>query len=108
MTASGERWPPGIGKLTGMIRRRDGVVLVLHLDGNGVTVWLPVQPGGRAAIRYTAALRRMHDLDIDLTYRPARCRLSASIRYPVEHVLPLAAALAVAAAGVPTVVRIDS
>ncbi|MHA6794368.1 hypothetical protein ACVGVM_12800 [Pseudonocardia bannensis] len=103
----GKAPPPGVGRLTGMIRRPGGVLLRIVLpDGARMQLWLPAELDRTAAIRRTAGLRRLRRLHIDLTARPPHCRLSALAHYPVERSLPLRAALAVAASGVPTVVRV--
>jgi hypothetical protein len=76
--------------------------------GDEATVRLPCRPDRAAARRVTEGLRHLGWVRIDLTGRQCSAELLASARRPVRRSLPLPAALALAEAGIPTLVVRDA
>lgn len=82
-------------------------ILTVRLPGGALRdLVLPAAPDPVLARRSTAGFRRLAWLRIDVCRAEARCRVSGIVRRPCSQRLPLAAALALADAGLPVVVRV--
>jgi hypothetical protein len=101
------RRPGRVGRLVGLTEDDGHVDLLVRVaDGTSVQVRMPARVDRQAALRHTGDLRRLLHISLDLTCRPPLCRLAATTRRPINRRLPLTAALALAATGVPTTIVI--
>jgi hypothetical protein len=99
--------PGRVGRLVGLTEDGGHVELLVRVaDGTNVQVRVPARVDRQAAVRHTGDLRRLLHISLDLTCQPPLCRLAATTRHPINRRLPLAAALALAATGVPTTIMI--
>lgn len=81
------------------------VVSVRPSSGPDHRVVVPAAPDAGLARRLTAGFRHVSWVRIDVTGPTPRCEVGGATRRPRRQPLPLAAALALADAGVPTTVR---
>ncbi len=104
--ATSGRWPSS-ARVVGLSSAAGSSILTVRLpDGVERDLVLPAAPDPLLARRLTSGFRRLAWTRIDLSDPLPRCRVSATYRQPRSQWLPLAAALALADAGVPTVVRV--
>jgi hypothetical protein len=107
----------GVSSVSGGAARRRGTCLRLtrhsrsttmtvRLRGGDIDVALPAAPDMAMAQRLTGGMRRVSWVSIDVGREGVRCEVAGLSRRPQRVRLPLAAALALADAHVPTVVRL--
>lgn len=81
-------------------------IVTVHLSGRpDVDLVFPAAPDSALALRLTGGFRRVSWVSIDASGEGARCEVAGLSRRPQRVRLPLSAALALADASVPTLVR---
>lgn len=105
--ASSDPVPTVCATLAGLSCANGSSILSVRLPGGTVReVAVPAGPDPSLARGVTAGFRRLSWVRIDLSGPTARCRVSGASRQPRSQAIPLAAALALADAGFPAVVRV--
>jgi hypothetical protein len=95
------------GRFVGLrVVGRRSVLTVRATGGYDREVTLAARPNLGLARNLTGGFRRLAWVRIDTTSTPMRCEVSGIARRPHRCRIPLAAALALAAADVPTLVRL--
>lgn len=107
----------GVGSVFGGAARRRGTcrsltrhsgstTMTVRLGGGDIDVALPAAPDMALAQRLTGGMRRVSWVSIDVGREGVRCEVAGLSRRPQRVRVPLAVALALADARVPTVVRL--
>ena len=96
--------PSGLRRIRRVTVDGEARLTVLDTDCGSVRVGAVPDPAG--AGRATAGMRRVHHLLVDVSGPTASCTVSGHTRRLVRRRLPLAAALALAAQGVPAYVAV--